>query len=224
MSIVLVEDDAKTSALLKRGLTEQGFEVHVASDGPSGIAAVRDRKPELLILDVMLPGQDGWSVLAEVRANDPSCKVLMLTARDAIEDRVRGLELGAEDYLVKPFAFPELVARIRTILRRPRSPASSERMLRSGTIEMDVLERKVTREGALIDLTPREFNLLLCLVRNAGEIVTRGEIVRRVWGFSYDTGTNIVEVHIRRLRLKLEAGHPRKLIRTVRGMGYSLDA
>ncbi len=232
MGILLVEDDQKIAALLSRGLTEQGFEVRVATDGQAGLDAVKECHPDLVILDVMMPGRDGWSVLSEIRRSPESCPVLMLTARDAIEDRVRGLELGADDYLIKPFAFPELVARIKNVLRRGAAAANASGAaapdlsvgeLVVGELRINQLDRKVSRAGKPIELTAREFQLLVYLAKRAGEVVSRSEIARQVWDLRFEGASNVVEVHIRRLRMKLDEGFDAKLIRTLRGMGYQLN-
>ena len=220
----MVEDEAKTAAYLKRGLEENGFVADVAMDGDTGASMTRQGHYELVILDVMLPGQDGWSVLRGMRQRRDQTPVLFLTARDAVPDRVRGLEQGADDYLVKPFAFSELLARVRTILRRGGVAAGRHGMvLRVADLEIDVERHKATRRGRPLDLTPKEFLLLSLLARRAGDVLSRTLIAEQVWGINFDSGTNVVDVHVRRLRSKVDDPFDVKLIQTVRGIGYVLD-
>lgn len=224
MDIVLIEDNTKTAGFLQKGLIEHGFSVRVASDGSSGLDVVLTLQPKLVILDVMLPLRDGWSVLEEIRRSGHAYPVIILSARDAVEDRVKGLELGADDYLVKPFAFPELLARVKSVLRRGAVPQSLNSKLTVSDLEIDLLDRKVARSGRPIELTSREFALLVFLARRVGEVVSRREISKHVWDLHFDTGTNVVDVQIRRLRAKVDDGFTNKLIQTVRGMGYLLAA
>ncbi len=224
MKVLIVEDEAKTAAYLKKGLEENGFVADVAGDGETGAYMARQGGYELVILDVMLPGQDGWSVLRELRQRRNLVPVLFLTARDAVPDRVRGLELGADDYLVKPFAFSELLARMRTVLRRGsngETPPSAT--LRVADLDIDVERHKATRRGRPLDLTPKEFLLLSLLARRAGDVLSRTVIAEQVWGINFDTGTNVVDVHVRRLRSKVDDPFDGKLIHTVRGIGYVLE-
>ncbi|HJW04067.1 MAG TPA: heavy metal response regulator transcription factor [Azospira sp.] len=221
MKILVVEDEAKTGAYLKQGLSEAGFVTDLARDGLDGMHLALGGDYELLLLDVMLPGADGWQILQAVRRAGKEVPVLFLTARDQVEDRVKGLELGADDYLVKPFAFSELLARVRTLLRRgkPREMES----LRIADLELDLLRRRATRSGQRIDLTAREFALLELLLRRQGEVLPRSLIASQVWDMNFDSDTNVVEVAVRRLRAKVDDPFPVKLIRTVRGMGYVLE-
>src|SRR5579884_2147956 len=222
MKILLVEDEPKTAAYLCRGLNEEGFIIEIAADGEEGLHAAKSFGFDLIILDVMLPGRDGWEILTEIRRAGQQTPVLMLTARDAVPDRVKGFELGADDYLVKPFAFSELLARIRSLLRR--APVRQLEILRIADLEIDLLRHRVTRAGQRIDLTAKEFQLLSLLARRSGEILSRTAIAEAVWDMNFDSNTNVVDVHIRRLRAKVDDPFERKLIRTVRGAGYVLEA
>ncbi len=221
MKILVVEDEKKTASYLRKGLAESGFVVDIAEQGEDGLELARTTAYDLIILDVMLPGRDGWSVLAELRRAGKQVPVLFLTARDSIEDRVKGLEGGADDYLVKPFAFAELLARVRTLLRR--SPARQPDTLRVGDLEIDFLHHRATRAGKRLDLTPKEFSLLSLLARRKGEVLTRTVIAGQVWDMNFDSHTNVVDVHMRRLRAKVDDPFERKLIQTVRGVGYVLE-
>jgi two-component system copper resistance phosphate regulon response regulator CusR len=220
MRILIVEDDPKTGDYLNRGLRESGFNADLARSGPDGLYLALEHDYDLIVLDVMLPKMDGWTVLHELRQRKDT-PVLFLTARDEISDRVRGLELGADDYLVKPFAFAELLARIRTLLRR--APAREPDVIRVSDLEVDLLRHRVSRGGMRIDLTPREFALLKLLVRREGEVLSRSLIASQVWDMNFDSDTNVVDVAVKRLRAKVDDPHPRKLIHTVRGMGYLLE-
>lgn len=220
MKLLIVEDDAKTRAYLKQGLTEQGFVVDVAANGVDGSHLARTEDFDLVVLDVMMPGMDGWAVLEELRRSK-EIPVLFLTARDKVEDRVRGLELGADDYLVKPFAFSELVARIRTLLKRGKTREPD--VLHLADMEVDLLRRKVTRSGQRIDLTGKEFALLSLLLRRQGEVLSRTMIAAQVWDMNFDSDTNVVEVAVRRLRAKIDDEFEPKLIHTLRGMGYVME-
>ncbi len=221
MKILIVEDEKKTASFLRRGLTEQGFAVDVADRGDDGLRRAAEGGYDLVILDVMLPGRDGWSVLAELRRAGGKPAVLFLTARDAVEDRVKGLELGADDYLVKPFAFSELLARVRSVLRRS-GPVPPD-VLRIADLELDLVRQRVTRAGERVELTPKEFALLSLLARRRGEVLSRTLIAEQVWDMKLSQDTNVVDVHVRRLRAKVDDPFARKLIHTVRGMGYVLD-
>ena len=220
MHILIVEDERKTREYLQKGLGESGYVVDTAADGADGLHLALTGEYDLVILDIMLPIADGRQVLRALRREKPT-PVMFLTARDAVEDRVRGLELGADDYLVKPFAFAELLARVRTVLRRgvTREPEG----LRLADLELDVLRRRARRSTDRIDLTNQEFALLSLLVRRQGEVLSRTFIASQVWDINFDTDTNVVEVAIRRLRAKVDDPYPRKLIHTVRGMGYVLE-
>ena len=222
MKILIVEDEPKTGAYLKLGLIQAGFTVHVAKDGWNGLDRALTEQYDLVVLDVMLPGLDGWEVMRRLRLENKSVPVLFLTARDEVEDRVKGLELGADDYLVKPFAFPELLARIRTRLRRGQAVPTLDR-LSVADLEIDLLRRRVTRAGIKIDLTTKEFALLELLVRRAGEVLPRMLIASQVWDMNFQSETNVVDVAVRRLRAKIDDGFEVKLIQTVRGIGYVLE-
>lgn len=222
MKILVVEDEEKTGAYLKQGLSEAGFVVDLVSDGFDGLHLALNEGYALIILDVMLPGIDGWQILQGVRRVNKETPVLFLTALDPVEDRVKGLELGADDYLVKPFAFSELLARIRTLLRRGAKVMEAEQ-LRVADLEVDLLRRRVTRAGSRIDLTVKEFALLELLMRRHGEVLPRSLIASQVWDMNFDSDTNVIEVAIKRLRQKVDEGFQPKLIRTVRGMGYVLE-
>jgi two-component system copper resistance phosphate regulon response regulator CusR len=224
MKILIVEDEGKTGDYLKQGLREAGFVVDLARDGIDGLHLARSDDYALLILDVMLPGLDGWQVLRQLRADGRQLPVLFLTARDDIDDRVKGLELGADDYLVKPFAFAELLARVRTLLRRGQTRSGEPDTLRAADLEVDLLRRRVTRAGQRLELTAKEFALLELLLRRQGEVLPRSLIAAQVWDMNFDSDTNVVEVAVRRLRAKVDDPFAVKLIRTVRGMGYLLEA
>jgi two-component system, OmpR family, copper resistance phosphate regulon response regulator CusR len=221
MKILIVEDEPKTGEYLRQGLSEAGFVVDLARDGLDGFHLATTSDYDLLVLDVMLPRMDGWAVLQALRASDRQMPVLFLTARDQVEDRVRGLELGADDYLVKPFAFAELLARVRSLLRRGRSKEAE--ILTAADLEIDLLRRRVQRAGTRIDLTAKEFALLELLVRRQSEVLPRSLIASQVWDMNFDSDTNVIEVAVRRLRAKVDEPFEPKLIRTVRGMGYVLE-
>jgi len=220
MRLLVIEDEKKAGEYLKKGLEESGFTVDVAANGIDGLHHALEEAYDLVVLDVMLPGIDGWEVLRRLRAKKDT-PVLLLTAIDELEERVRGLELGGDDYLVKPFAFVELLARIRTLLRR--GPPRDIEHVHIGDLEIDAVRRRVRRSGQRIDLTPKEFALLQLLARRRGEVLSRTQIASYVWDMNFDSDTNVVEVSIRRLRAKVDDGHDLKLIHTVRGMGYVLD-
>lgn len=220
MRVLVVEDDPKTGDYLSKGLTESGFVVDLARTGSEGLHMATEGDYDLIVLDVMLPGLDGWAVLRRLRERK-QVPVIFLTARDDVEDRVKGLELGADDYLVKPFAFTELLARMRTLLRRGaiREPES----LQIADLSIDVLRRKVLRGAERIDLTPKEFALLHLMAKRQGEVLSRSFIASQVWDMNFDSDTNVVDVAIRRLRAKIDDIFDRKLVHTVRGMGYVLE-
>ena len=222
MKILIVEDEAKTGDYLRKGLIEAGFAVDLARRGDDGLHLALNEHYDAAVLDIMLPGLDGWSLLQRLREAGHQTPVLFLSARDQVEDRVRGLELGADDYLVKPFAFSELLARLRTLLRRSvRTPTSDA--LRVADMELDLLRRRVTRAGTRITLTAKEFALLELLMRRCGEVLPRSLIASQVWDMNFDSDTNVVDVAVRRLRAKVDDAFEPKLIRTVRGMGYVLE-
>ncbi|MBD3894226.1 heavy metal response regulator transcription factor [Hydrogenophaga sp.] len=222
MKILIVEDEPKTGDYLRQGLREAGFVVELARNGPDGLHMGLEGGCDLLILDVMLPGMDGWRVLESLRRQGQQMPVLFLSARDQVQDRVKGLELGADDYLVKPFSFAELLARVRSMLRRGRSALEAS-TLQVADLELDLLRRRVTRAGRRIDLTAKEFGLLELLLRRRGEVLPRALIASQVWDMNFDSDTNVIEVAVRRLRAKVDDGFEPRLIQTVRGMGYVLE-
>ena len=222
MKLLIVEDELKTGDYLRQGLTEAGFTVDLTRDGADGLHQAISEDYDLIILDVMLPKLNGWQVLEMLRKADKETPVLFLTARDEVGDRVKGLELGADDYLVKPFAFSELLARIRTILRRGKSN-SEVTYLQIADLELDMLRRRAQRGGQKIELTAKEFSLLELLMRRKGEVLSRSLIASQVWDMNFDSDTNVIEVAMRRLRNKVDDPFPTKLIKTVRGMGYVLE-
>jgi len=223
VKILIVEDEPKTGEYLRQGLSEAGFVVDLAQTGTDGLHLAQHGDHDLVILDVMLPGLNGWQVLQSMRQSGMQMPAMFLTARDQVEDRVKGLELGADDYLVKPFSFAELLARVRTILRRGRSGSEST-ILKVADLELDLLRRRVTRAGKRIDLTAKEFGLMELLMRRQGEVLPRSLIASQVWDMNFDSDTNVIEVAMRRLRMKIDEGQEIKLIQTVRGMGYVLEA
>lgn len=220
MRILLVEDDKKVASFIRKGLEEEGYAVDVAADGEAGLFMGLDRLHDLIILDVMLPKKPGFQVLRELRQAKAATPVLMLTARDTVEDKVQGLDAGADDYLTKPFVFAELLARVRALLRR-RAEVRSPR-LQVANLVLDPATRSVTRGGQPITLTNREFALLEYLMRNAGRVLTRTAITEHVWDYDFDSGTNVIDVYVNYLRKKIDAGHEPKLLHTVRGAGYVL--
>ncbi|MFZ0633218.1 MAG: heavy metal response regulator transcription factor [Acidobacteriaceae bacterium] len=222
MKILIVEDEPKTSRFLRKGLSEAGYVVDVAGNGVQGLYLALEVDFDLIVLDVMLPGLEGWQVLARIRAASRKAQVLMLTARDAVHYRVQGFEMGADDYMIKPFAFSELLARVRSLLRRA-APRASE-TLRMGDLEIDLLRHRATRAGQKLELTAKEFVLLTLLARRAGEVLSRTLIAEMVWDMNFDSDTNVVDVNVRRLRSKVDDPFPVKLIHTVRGAGYVLEA
>ena len=221
MRILVVEDEFKTADYLRKGLSESGYLVEVALNGLDGQHLIQESEFDLIMLDVMLPGIDGWQLLQIVRRRAQT-PVLFLTARDAVEDRVKGLELGADDYLVKPFSYAELLARVRTLLRR--GPPREVEHFRVADLELDLLRRRVSRNGERLTLTNKEFALLHLLLSREGEVLSRAQIASQVWQMNFDSDTNVVDVAIRRLRAKVDDPYQPKLIHTVRGMGYLLEA
>ena len=220
MKALIVEDEAKTGDYLRKGLSENGFIVDLANNGQDGLHLALTGEYDIIVLDVMLPVRDGWSVLQELRRSQQT-PVIFLTARDKVEDRVKGLELGADDYLVKPFAFSELLARIRTLLRRGK--IQQPEVLHIADLELDPLRRRATRDQTRIDLTAKEFTLLHLFLRRQGEVLSRTFIAEQVWDMNFDSDTNVVEVAMRRLRAKIDDNFDKKLIHTIRGMGYVLE-
>jgi len=218
--ILVIEDDPSIADLLRRGLIYEGYSVQVAGDGPAGLTAARDRLPDLVLLDLMLPGMDGLTVCARLRAAS-DVPILILTAKDAVPDRVKGLDAGADDYVVKPFSFDELVARIRALLRR-RQPASEQDVLRFADLSVNPVTREVFRGTRRLELTAREFDLLLLFMQHPRQVLTRDTLYDRIWGYDFGGESNIIEVYIRYLRSKLEEGGEPRLIQTVRGVGYAL--
>jgi two-component system copper resistance phosphate regulon response regulator CusR len=221
MKILLVEDEAKTGSYLKQGLTEAGYTTDWVQDGLIARQQALGDDYDLIILDVMLPNLSGWEIMAAIRQANKTMPVLFLTARDHIDDRVKGLELGADDYLIKPFAFAELLARVRTLLRRGRQ--RDDEIIQVANLELDLRKRRASRDGKRIELTAKEFALLELLMRRQGEILSRTFISSQVWDMNFDSDTNVVEVAIKRLRSKIDTSFEPKLIRTVRGMGYVLE-
>ncbi|QYY26876.1 heavy metal response regulator transcription factor [Diaphorobacter sp. MNS-0] len=224
MKLLIVEDEAKLADYLRKGLSEEGYVIDVAANGIDGLHMASDGHYDLIVLDTMLPGIDGFGLLAALRQSKQT-PVIMLTARHRIEDRVRGLKAGADDYLVKPFAFSELVARIEVLLRRVAgtAPAPDALVLCLGDLQVDLARRRATRAGQRIDLSAKEFQLLTLLLRRKGEVLSRTEIAEQVWDVNFDHGTNVIDVAVRRLRSKLDLPFERPLLHTVRGMGYVLE-
>ena len=221
MRILIVEDEEKAAAFLRKGLTESGFVVDAVATGEEGLFRAVNLEYDLIILDAMLPQRDGWSVLCELRGRGRSMPVLFLTARGEVPDRVRGLELGADDYLVKPYAFTELLARVRALLRR-RGERQPE-VLQIADLRVDLLGNKAERGGTRLELAPKEFALLSLLARRRGEVLPRSVIAEQVWDMHFEGESNVVDVAVRRLRRKVDDPFPVKLIQTVRGMGYVLE-
>jgi two-component system, OmpR family, copper resistance phosphate regulon response regulator CusR len=220
MRILIVEDESKTAQYLKKGLVGAGFTVDISHDGEEGLNLALANDFDLIILDVMLPSRDGWSVISELRKKNKQTVTLMLTARDDLSDRIKGLDLGADAYFVKPFSFLELLAMVRSLMRR--SPVRQPDVFKIDDLEIDFFKHRVVRANKDIELTPKEFALLSHLARRTGEVVSRTILSEQAWGLNFDSGTNIVDVHIRRLRMKVDDPFDKKLIQTVRGIGYVL--
>ena len=222
MRLLLIEDEIRLANYLKKGLSENGFVVDVAHDGIDGRHLAIEGDYDLVVMDVMLPGIDGFGVLAALRPRK-QMPILMLTARDKLEDRVRGLQSGADDYLIKPFAFSELLARIHALLRRGTSAHAGSTLLELGSLQLNLERRKAERDGRRLDLTAKEFSLLTLLMRRQGQVLSRTELAEQVWDMNFDSDTNVVEVAVRRLRAKLDDPFGEPLLHTVRGMGYVLE-
>ena len=221
MYILVVEDERRLAQVVRKVLEEEGHTVDVAHDGEEGLAMAMDGSHDVVLLDVLLPGIDGFEVCRSLRASRVDTPVLLLTALDAVEDRVRGLDAGADDYLPKPFAFQELLARLRALGRR-RVQAREPDQLQTADLMLDLRRRRAVRDGRTIDLSPKEFALLEFLMRNQGRVVTRTQILDHVWGYDYSPDSNLVDVYVTYLRRKIDRGHGQKLIRTVRGAGYAV--
>ncbi len=219
--ILVVDDDHKITRMLERTLTSEGYRVTISHDGPGALRRAGEVQPDIVILDVMLPGMDGVEVCRRLRASS-QIPVLMLTARDEIEDRVQGLDSGADDYLVKPFATAELLARLRALLRRPAPTDEAPEILQYADLTLDMAARQARRSGRLIELSTTEYELLTLLMRRADQVVTRAQIMERVWGYDFEGESNVLEVYVRYLRTKLEAEGSSRLLHTVRGVGYVL--
>jgi two-component system, OmpR family, copper resistance phosphate regulon response regulator CusR len=221
MRILIVEDELKAADYMRKGLAEQGYVVSVANNGTDGLHLAMTTPFDLVVVDVMLPGTNGWSIVEQLRSSGVATPVLFVTARDAVEDRVRGLSLGADDYLVKPFAFSEFLARVRALLRRGTARPVEE--LRIGDLSLNLLRHRANRAGVRIDLTAQEFALLAVMMRRAGEVLSRTLLAEQVWDINFDSDTNVVDVAIRRLRAKVDDPFGEALIHTVRGVGYVLE-
>lgn len=221
MKILIVEDEPKTAVFVKRGFTEEGFVADIATDGIDGHHLALTGDYDVIVLDVMLPQVDGWRVLQEIRTHRPHLPVILLTALDTVSHRVKGLDLGADDYLVKPFAFSELLARVRNILRR--SPSRHTDLLHIADIDMDLLRHKASRAGKSLDLAPQEYRLLEYLLRHPGEVLTRTRLAEQIWDINFDGDSNVVDAAVRRLRRKVDDPYDQKLIHTLRGVGYVLE-
>jgi DNA-binding response OmpR family regulator len=221
MNILVVEDDAKIASFVKKGLQEQGFVVDVASDGDDGYHKASEQSYDVIVLDIMLPGRDGLSILRNLRKNGNAVPVILLTARSSLDERVEGLNLGADDYLTKPFYTEELIARVLAVSRRMSGDEQSVRSVRD--LSLNLITREVHRGDQALDLAPREFNLLELLMRSPGRVYTRTQILEHVWGYDFDPQTNVVDVYIRRVRRKVDDDTDDPLIETVRGVGYRIQ-
>lgn len=224
MKILLIEDDSGVTDFIVRGFREAGHNIDHAANGKDGLFLATTESYDVLIIDRMLPGVDGLSIIRTLRASDNATPILILSALGQVDDRVNGLQAGADDYLVKPFAFSELAARLDALARRSQGKSSAETILTVGDLEMDLLAREVRRDGQSITLQPRDFQLLEYLMRHAGQVVTRTMLLENVWDYHFDPQTNVIDVHISRLRAKIDKDFPQSLIHTVRGAGYKIDA
>lgn len=222
MKVLVIEDEKKIASFVRKGLEAQGFVVEVSLNGDEGFLLATTRPYDVAILDIMLPGKDGLSILRNLRERKISLPVILLTARSELNERLEGLNLGADDYLTKPFHIEELIARIHAVTRR--AAGVSQSILEVADLNMNLLTRKVMRDGKAIDLTAREFSLLEHLMRSPGRVLTRVEICERVWDYNFDPDTNLVDVYVQRLRKKVDGDSPHKLIETIRGVGYSIQA
>ncbi|MDO8827406.1 heavy metal response regulator transcription factor [Methylophaga sp.] len=222
MRLLIVEDEIKTGDYLKQGLTEAGFQVSLVRNGLDGHHLAMTEVFDLIVLDVMLPDVNGWRIVQSIRERNNLTPVLFLSARDSVDDRVKGLELGADDYLIKPFAFSEVLARVRSLIRRGQTIATPD-LLQVADLQLDIPKRRVMRSGVKIALSHKEFSLLELLMRRSGEVLPRSLIASQVWDMNFDSATNVIDVAIRRLRAKVDDNFTPKLIHTVRGMGYKLE-
>lgn len=223
MKLLVIEDHPSVSHFLQKGLQEAGHTVDICSNGQQGLELALTQNYQLIIMDGLLPSLDGWTITQKIRAAGLRTKIIFLSARDHLEDRIRGLDAGADCYLVKPFSFSELLAQVRTLLRSDYPPLLSTDLLKVEDLEMDLKTHRAYRAGKKLDLTHKEYCLLLVLMRRKGDVLSRTVLVEQVWNMDFDTHTNIVDVHIRRLRSKVDDPFPKKLIHTVRGFGYTLD-
>jgi DNA-binding response OmpR family regulator len=221
MRLLVIEDETKIARLLKKGFQDEGYDVDVSADGEDGLHRALEEQYDAIVIDIMLPRRDGLSVLKELRAQEVSTPVMILTARGDVNERVTGLSLGADDYMAKPFAMDEVVARVRALIRRVTGESIT--LYKVGDLVMNLVTREVTRGSRHIELTSREFRLLEHLMRSPGQVVTRSQLIERVWEYRFDPGTNLVDVYIQRLRRKIDDDAETKLIQTVRGVGYSVD-
>ena len=223
MRILVIEDDAVVASYLEKGLAEAGYTVDLAEDGKNGLVLASTEEYDVMIIDRMLPGVDGLTIVKSVRATENKTPILILSTLGEVDDRVKGLKAGADDYLVKPFAFSELYARLEALQRRSNSSLDMESVLKVGDLELDLLSRIASRAGKVIELQPREYRLLEYLMRHAGQVVTRTMLLEHVWDYHFDPQTNVIDVHISHLRSKIDKGHATPLLHTVRGAGYMID-
>lgn len=222
MKLLVIEDEKKIANLLQKGFREQGYEVEISANGEDGLERASSNPYDAIVIDIMLPGRDGLSVLRSLRERKVTTPVMIVTARGEVSERVEGLNLGADDYIAKPFSMDEVIARIRALIRRVTGETIS--LYKVGDLVMNLVKREVLRGSRRVDLTSREFRLLEHLMRSPGQVVTRTQIIQRVWEYHFDPGTNLVDVYIQRLRRKVDDGEESKLIQTVRGIGYCIDA